>query len=109
MIRVTEERSTNRNLTAITKDNKDRALDRIEITTHDGVHSAQTQELYHYDEGDLEAYPQKEGNKFFTHHFLKVLPEDARQVLAEKDEEDYWRIKNRLEWHYSQKRDRLYR
>ena len=87
MIRVAEERSTNRKLTAITKGNKDGALDRIKIATYDWFYSAQTEELYHYEEGNFEAYPQKEGNKFYTHHFLKVLPEDARQMLAEKDGE----------------------
>ena len=58
--------------------NKDGALERIEVTTHDWFHSAQMQEWYHYEEGNFEAYPQKKGSKFYAHHYLKVLPEDAR-------------------------------
>ena len=98
VIRVAEERSIFRKLTAITKRNKDGALGRIEVATHDWFHSTQTRELYHYNKGNFEAYPHKDGDSFFAHHFLKVLPVDAKQVLAEKDEEGYWRIDNRLDW-----------
>ena len=66
MIRVAEEKSITRKLTAITKGNKDGALDRIEIATHDRFHSNQTQELYHYEERNFEAYPKKEKNKVYT-------------------------------------------
>ena len=65
-------------------------------------------ELYYYEVGNLEAYPQKGDNKFYSHHFLKVLTEDARQVLVRKDSECYWYVEDSLEWYCLQARDRLY-
>ena len=65
--------------------------------------------MYHYEAGNFEAYPQKGDKTFYSHHFLKVLPLDARQVLVGKDAEGYWRIQDTLEWYYSQSRERLYR
>ena len=85
MIRVAEERSINRKFTSITKGINDGALDRIEVATHDWFYSIQTRKLYHYDSGNFEAYPQKGDNKFYPHHFLKVLPADARQVPVGTD------------------------
>ena len=79
MIRVAEERSINMKLTAITKGINDGPLDRIEVSTHDWFYSIQMRELYHYKAGNFEMYTQKGENKFYTHHFLKVLPADARQ------------------------------
>ena len=77
MIRFAEERSINRKLSAITKGRNDGALDRIEVATHDWFYSVQMRKLYHYKAGNFEAYPQKGDNKFYSHHFLKVLTADA--------------------------------
>ena len=66
-------------------------------------------ELYYYEVGNLEAYPQKGDNKFYSHHFLKVLPADATQVLVRKDGKGYWYVEDSLEWYYSQSQDHLYR
>ena len=63
LIRVAEERSINRKLTAITKGISNGALDRIEVATHDRFYSGQMHELYHYEAGNSEAYPQKGDNK----------------------------------------------
>ena len=71
MMGVAEDRSVDRKLTTITKRNEDGVLVKIEITTRDWFHSEQTQELYHYEEGNFEAYPENEENKFYTHHFVK--------------------------------------
>ena len=90
VIRVAEERSINRKLTAIKKGINDDALDRIEVATHDWFYSVQMRELYQYEARNFKAYPQKGKNKVYTHHFLKVLPADARQVLVGKDGEGYW-------------------
>ena len=66
MIRVAEERILNRKLTAITKGNNARALDRVEIATHGWFHSKQTHELYRYKEGILRRTHEKT-EKGFSH------------------------------------------
>ena len=53
MIRVAEERSTNRKLVSITKGINDGVLDCIEVATHDWFHSVQMRELYHHEAGNL--------------------------------------------------------
>ena len=109
MIRVAEERSTNRKSTSITKGINDGALDHIEVATHDWFHSVQMREFYHYDAGNFEAYPQKGDHKIYPHHFPEVLTADARQVLVRKDSEGYWYVEDPLDWYYLQARDCLYR
>ena len=109
MIRVAEERSINRKSTSITKGINGGALDRIKVATHDWFHSVQVRELYHYEAGNFEAYPQKGDNKFYSHQFPKPLPADARQVPVRKDSEGYWYVEDSLEWYYPQAQDRLYR
>ena len=98
MIRISEEISINRKLTDITKGINNGAIDRIEVPTHDWFYSIRMRELYHYEAGSFEAYPQKGENKFYTHHFLKVLPASARQVLVGNGGEGYWRVEYTLEW-----------
>ena len=107
-IRLVEERNINRKLTVITKGNNARGLDRIEIATHDWFHSEQINELYHYKEGSFEAYPWKEGERFFAHHFLTVLPKDTKHGLVKKEGEGDLRILHRLDWYHSQEQDELY-
>ena len=97
MIRATEERGINRKSTTITKGINLCTLRQIEGATHDWFYSIQQQELYHYEAGNFEAFSQKGENKFYLHHFLKVLPKDARQVLVGKDTDRYWRVEDTLE------------
>ena len=94
MIQVAEERSINRKLTAITKGINNGALDQIEVATHDWFYSVKMPKLYHYEAGNFKAYPQKGDNKCDSHHFLKVLPADAQQVLVGKDNEGYWCVED---------------
>ena len=61
-------------------------LDRIQIPTHDWFYSKKYDELYHYDDGVFEAYPSKLEGHFFTHHTLKVLPDDVELVDVEYDD-----------------------
>ena len=96
MIRVAEERSINRKLTAITKGINNGALDQIEMATHDLFYSVQMRKLYHYEAGNFKVYPQKGDSKFYSHHFLKVLLADARKVLVGKDSEGYWCVEDTL-------------
>lgn len=42
--------------------------------------------MFHYDEGVFEAYPSKSDGQFFTHHTLKVIPEDVDLVDVEYDD-----------------------
>eukprot|EP00956_Cyclotella_meneghiniana_P033708 scaffold98469_cov63-Cyclotella_meneghiniana.AAC.5 len=78
MKRTVEERQTNRKLSAVTKGTHSQ-LDRIQIPTRSWYHSAKATELYHYDNGVWEAYPNLKpyDNRYFTHHTLKVIPPDA--------------------------------
>ena len=87
----------------------ERALVRIKIAMHDWLYSIKQRELYYYEVGNFEAYPQKGDNKLNSHHFFKVLPLDARQVFVGKDAEGYWWIQDTPERYYSQSRERLYR
>jgi len=66
------------------------SLNRIEVSKFDWYYSADKAELYHYDKGVYKLYaaylPQvgikpTSPTKFFTHHNLKVLLEEA--VYAE--------------------------
>lgn len=86
MIRTAQRCATNRRLTMITKGVRG-VLDRIQIPTHDWFYSPRYDELYHYDDGVFEAYPSKGDDTFFTHHTLKVLPDDAELVEVDHDEE----------------------
>ena len=61
-------------------------MDRIQIPTHDWFYSPKYDELYHYDDGVFEAYPSKLEGHFFTHHTLKVLPDDVELVDVEYDD-----------------------
>ncbi len=83
MIRITKECAVNRKLTMVTK-GAGGALDRIQIPTHEWFYSPKYyDELYHYDQGDFEAYPSTGEATFFTHHTLKVLPSDVELVNTE--------------------------
>ena len=84
MIHTAETRAVNRKLTAITKGSHG-TLDRIEVPTHDWFHSEKEQELYRYDKGNFEAYPQATVNKYYKHHSLKVLPPDACMAQVEEE------------------------
>ena len=86
MIKTTQRCATNRRLTLLTKGTRG-ILDRIQIPTHDWFYSPRYDELYHYDDGVFEAYPSKGDESFFTHHTLKVLPDDVELVEVEQDDE----------------------
>ena len=106
MILVAESRAINRKLTTIIKGNT-RALDRIEIPTHDWFHSNKEKEIYHYDCGNFEAHPAISDTTFFRHHTLKVIPPDATQILvAHKD--TCIEMTFKTEWYYSFSHDGIY-
>ncbi len=107
MIEVAESRAINRKLTATIK-GTNRALDRVEIPTHDWFHSSQQNEIYHYDLGNFEAHPAISSKSFFKHHTLKVLPPDATQILVAHSESSI-EMTFKAEWYYSFSRDGLYR
>ena len=79
------------------------------VVCHNWFYSIQQRELYHYKAGNVEAFSQKGDNKYYLHHFIKVLPKDARQVLVGKDTDGYWRVEDTLEWYFPPSQDRLYR
>ncbi|KAL3784917.1 hypothetical protein ACHAWO_001204 [Cyclotella atomus] len=85
MKKTVEESQINRKLSAITKGTHSQ-LDRIQVPTGEWYYSEKESELYHYDHGVWEAYPRKEPNPntYWTHHTLKVVPDDAVPVLVEK-------------------------
>lgn len=85
MIKTTQRCATNRRLTLLTKGVRG-ILDRIQIPMHDWFYSPKYDELYHYDDGVFEAYPSKSDDRFFTHHTLKVLPDDVELVEVEYDD-----------------------
>lgn len=43
--------------------------------------------MNHYDDGVFEAYPSKGDDTFFTHHTLKILPEDVELVDVDLDKD----------------------
>ena len=81
MKRKVQEGAINRKLTAVVKGTH-RALDRIEIPTHDWFLSPSQREIYQYEDENLRAFPADESLwSFFPHHSLKVPPKDI--VLVE--------------------------
>ena len=84
MVATAEDRAINRKLTAVTK-GVHRQLDRTEIPEHDCYLSPSNTELYHYDKGLFEAYPENHQHSlwsFWTHHTLKVISTDAVPVAV---------------------------
>ena len=53
MLRVTESCAINLKLGVITKGRFSRAMDMIEVPTHDWFHSAQSSIIYHYNAGNF--------------------------------------------------------
>ena len=84
MKRIVEERRVNRKLTAITK-GPHCQIDRIQVPVHDWFHSEKSKEIYHFDKGVWEAYPMKTPSLYFSHHTLKVLPEDATPITVQRE------------------------
>ena len=82
MIRTAKECAVNRKLTMVTKGTGG-VLDRIQIPSHEWFYSPKYDELYHYDQGNFEAFPSTGEATFFTHHTLKVLPPDVELVKVE--------------------------
>ena len=86
--------AVNRKLTAITKGQRG-ALKMIQIPTHDWFYSESQRELYHYNSGVFDAFPEAMAAQFFTHSSRKVLPEDIQAVIVDKDSTGkYWNIMN---------------
>ena len=109
MVWVAESRAINRKLGTITKTKgrHSQALDWIEASTHDWFHLKKNNEIYHYDNGNFEAYPATGSGTFHSHHSLKVISADATQILVKK-EEGQWMITQHLEWYYSDQTKSLY-
>ena len=95
MINTAKKCAMNRKLTAIMKGPRG-ILDRIQVPVHDWFYSPKYDELYHFDEGVFEAYPSRGDNSFFTHHTLKVLPDDVELVEVALDKEDHIYITDML-------------
>lgn len=92
MQRQSQRTAVNRKLTAITKGTRG-ALTMIQTPNHDWFHSEATAELYHYNKGVFDAYPQAHENRFYLHHTRRVLPDKVLAVTVEKDlTEKYWMI-----------------
>ena len=81
MIRTACDRASNRKLTNISKGLRS-GLDRIQVPVHDWFYSSKAHELYHFTEGVFEAYPSAQDSTFFTHHSLKMLPEDNVSLVT---------------------------
>ena len=66
-------------------------LDYIKIPKREWIYSRQMTELYQYNEGVFEAYPQVEGseNMFHKQHVLKVIPDDAVMTMVEEGGKGY--------------------
>ena len=93
MARLAKERGVNRKLTNATKGTR-QSLDRIEVPKYEWFYSQMTKELYHYDSGVFEAYAAQTPQvglqpthpvSFYTHHHLKVLPEDATRASVQQN------------------------
>ncbi len=88
--------TVNRKLTAIIKGQRG-ALKMILIPTHDWFYSESHRELYHYNSGVFDAFPEAMEAQFFTHSSRKVLPEDIQAVTVDRDSTGkYWNILNAL-------------
>ena len=106
MQRTAESRSTNRKLSTILK-GRNRPLDRIQIPTHDWFHLCKQNKFYRYYRGNFKAYLNPSGSKFYRHHTLQVLPDDAAQAMV-AESGDHYELTLKLEWFQSFSLDKLY-
>jgi hypothetical protein len=60
------------------------SLDRIQIPTALLYYLATKLEVYHYDNGVFEVYPESDHSTFFPHHTIKVLAPEAVRVDVSK-------------------------
>ena len=84
-MRPAKERVVNRKMASVLK-GSGHSLDRIEVPKFEWYYLAVKAELYHHDKGMFESYTAYSSQfgikptnptKLFTHHHLKVLPEEA--------------------------------
>ncbi len=90
MKRTVLENATNRKLSFLTKGRKG-SLDRIQIPTHAWYLSPTKAEIYHYDSGVFEAYPEAEPGTFHPYHTIKVpLPDSVRIDVTYNTDRHLW-------------------
>ncbi len=97
MRRIAEVRAVNRKISAVKK-GRFRPLDRIQVPQHHFYYSKAANELYHYTDGNFEAYPSTGDDEFYHHHTFKVLPKDAIQALV-RDTGERYQLTAILEWY----------
>ena len=85
MMRTLHMKAVNAKLSEITK-GKRNSLHHIDIPTNEWYYSKSQKELYHYDSGVFEAYPNHTTDEhlFKTHHVIKVPPPDSVEVSVKK-------------------------
>lgn len=97
MAAMAKMRAVNRKMTTAIKGPR-RGLDHIEIPKYEWFYSNVTKEIYRYTKGVFEAYaaysPQPglqptNPTKFYSHHHLKVIPEDAVRAEISRDGDYY--------------------
>jgi hypothetical protein len=76
MKRTARDNATNRKLSYLTKGRKG-SLDRIQVPMASWYISPTRSELYHYDQGVFEAYPEAYPGAYHSHHTIKVPAPDA--------------------------------
>ncbi len=82
----------NRKLSLLTKGLKG-SLDRVQIPTALWYLSCSKREIYHYDDGVFEAYPESSLDAYHPHHTIKVPAEDAVEIDVQFDEVgQVWRV-----------------
>jgi hypothetical protein len=79
MKRTALENATNRKLSLLTKGQKG-SIDRIQIPTSTWYLSPTKAEIYHYDSGVFEAYPEAGPGTYHPYHTIKVPSSDAVRI-----------------------------
>ena len=83
MVWTTTDQSVNRKLGTILKGRRGRALDRVEIPSHNWFLPDSKEELYRYMEGVFEAFLDVGDDRFHIYHLLEVLLADTILVLVD--------------------------
>jgi hypothetical protein len=90
MKRTALENATNRKLSFLTKGQKG-SLDQIQIPTSTWYLSPTKAEIYHYNSGVFEAYPEAEPGAYHPYHTIKVPSSDAVRIDVSYDaERQFW-------------------
>ena len=91
-MKTSNDNAINRKLSTLTKGTKG-SLDCVQVPTVSWYWPCSKAEIYHYDDGVFEAYPEATPGLIHPHHTIKVPAEDALEIEVHFDStQGGWRV-----------------